>query len=154
MPEEQTQERSAAQEQPPEEAWREVGRQFEALGDSLSEAFRTAWESEQTQQHVRSMRDGLERMVDRVDRAVKEASESEQGKRLRTEAEKTAESLRRAGRRTWEDVRPELLSALKRANAELQDFIDNLEQRPASEGGATEPPASEAENKISETQGD
>lgn len=128
------------EEQAAEEAWREVGRQFEALGESLSKAFRAAWEDEQTQQHVRSMQDGLEKMVDRVDRAVKEAGESEQGKRLRTEAEKTAESLRKAGEQTWQETRPQLISALTTVNAELQRLIESLEEKPASDSDPSEQP--------------
>jgi hypothetical protein len=124
---------SPSEEQTAEDTWREVGRQFEALGESLSKAFRAAWENEQTQQHVRSMRDGLEKMVDKVDRAVKEAGESEQGKRLRAEAEKTAESLREAGEQTWQETRPELVSALTTVNAELQRLIDSLEKKPSSD---------------------
>jgi hypothetical protein len=134
----QRQEHSPPEEQTTEEAWHEVGRQFESLGESLSKAFRAAWEDEQTQQHVRSMRDGLEKMVDKVDRAVKEAGESEQRKRLRTEAEKTAESLRKAGEQTWEEARPQLVSALTTVNAELQRLIKHLEEKPAS---ASEPSA-------------
>jgi hypothetical protein len=129
---EQPQERDAAQEETAEETWREVGRQFEALGESLSRAFRAAWESPETQEQARSMQEGLEKMVDKVEGAVREASETEQGKRLRTEAEKTAETLRAAGEQTWQEARPQLLSALRKANDELQAFIERMEQRPAS----------------------
>ena len=114
-----------------DEAWREVGRQFEALGKSLSRAFRAAWERKETQQHVRSMQDGLEKMVREVSRAVKEASESYQAERVRAEAEKAAGSLRRVGQRTWQETRPQLVSALTTLNSELQRLIDDLEQKPA-----------------------
>ena len=40
------------------EAWREVGRQFQALGESLATAFRTAWESEENREHVQDMKTG------------------------------------------------------------------------------------------------
>ena len=80
-----------------DEAWRQVGQQFQALGESLAETFRTAWESEETRRHVQNMQDGLEAMVSRVDQALKEAIASPKGKKLRTEAEKTAESLQAAG---------------------------------------------------------
>ncbi|MGD2104105.1 MAG: hypothetical protein PVJ55_03185 [Anaerolineae bacterium] len=146
MAEEQTNEQRAERQQSAEDAWREVGRQFEALGESLSTAFRAAWEREETQQHVRSMQAGLEKLVDRVDRAVKEAAESREGRRLRAEAEQTAESLRHAGEQTWQEVRPELLNALTKANAELQRFIDELEQKQTS-GGRPQGSASDADSE-------
>lgn len=137
-----------------EEAWREVGQQFETLGESLSTAFRAAWESEETQQHVQSMQSGLEKLVDRVDRAVKEAGESEKGQRIRAEAQKTAESLRYAGEQTWEDVRPQLLNALTKANAELERFIERMEQRETSESEGAGPPGGEGGNASTVVEGD
>jgi dsDNA-specific endonuclease/ATPase MutS2 len=128
----ETQAQDAAQEQGVEETWREVGQQFEALGESLSRAFRAAWESQETQERVRSMQEGLQKMVDSIESAIRDASESQQGQKLRREAEKTAESLRIAGEQTWEQARPQLLSALKKANAELQSFVESMEKQEAS----------------------
>lgn len=142
MAEEQAQEGHGAEEQTTEEAWRQVGEQLEALGDSLSRAFRAAWESEETQQHVQSMQNGLEKMVEKVDRAVKEAGESAEARKLRAEAERTAESLQKAGDQTWQELRPRLISGLARVNAELEGFIERMEPTEpageAEEGAATE----------------
>jgi hypothetical protein len=121
-----------------DEAWREVGRQFQALGESLAEAFRTAWGSEETRQHVQNMQDGLKAMVDHVDQAVKETSASPEAEKIRGEAEKAAESLRAAGEQTWQEVQPHLLVALKQINAELQGMIGRLEEESASEVAAAE----------------
>jgi hypothetical protein len=117
-----------------EEAWREVGSQFQTLGDSLAQAFRTAWGSEENRRHVQNMKDGLEAMVDKVGQAISEASASPEAKRFRGEAEKAAESLRAAGEQTWQDARPHLLSALSQVNAELQKMIGRMEaEEPAPE---------------------
>jgi seryl-tRNA synthetase len=116
-----------------DEAWREVGRQFRALGESLAEAFRTAWESEETRRHVQNMQDGLQAMIDHVDRAIKEASVSPEAEKMRGEAEKAAESLRAAGEQTWQEARPHLLAALTQINAELQKMISRLKEESASE---------------------
>ncbi|MGD8245042.1 MAG: hypothetical protein PVG25_02130 [Anaerolineae bacterium] len=110
-----------------EEAWSEVGRQFEALGESLATAFRAAWQSEDTRQHVQSVQNGLEIMVNRVGQAIQDASQSPEGERVRTEAAKTAESLRSAGEEAWEEAQPHLLSALTRINAELNKLLDRME---------------------------
>jgi vacuolar-type H+-ATPase subunit I/STV1 len=131
-----------------DEAWREVGRQFQALGESLAEAFRTAWESEENRQHVQNMRDGLEAMIDQVGQAIKEASASSEAQKMRGEAEKAAESLRGAGEQTWQEARPHLLSALNQINAELQKMIGRLEQEePTSEVPAAEVAPDEPEGE-------
>jgi hypothetical protein len=131
-----------------EEAWREVGRQFQALGESLAEAFRTAWESEETRRHVQNMQDGLEAMIDHVDRAIKEASVSPEAEKIRGEAEKAAESLRGAGEQTWQEARPHLLSALTQINAELQKMIARLkEEEPTAGTSAAEVAPDEPEGE-------
>ena len=134
-----------AEEQTTEEAWREVGRQFQALGESLAETFRAAWESEETRRHVQNMQGGLEAMVEKVDQALKEAIASPEGEKLRTEAEKAAESIQTAGEQTWHEVQPHLLSALNQINAELQRIIGRMKgkeatsEAPAAEVASDEP---------------
>jgi len=120
-----------------DEAWREVGRQFQALGESLAEAFRTAWESEENRRHVKNMQEGLEAMIEQVGQALKEADASPEAQKIRGEAEKATESLRAAGEQTWQEVRPHLLSALDQINAELQKMIGRLKEEPAPEASAT-----------------
>jgi hypothetical protein len=128
MAEERAPDQGATEEaQSPEDAWREVGRRIEALGDSLARAFQAAWQSDETQRHVRSVQKGLDRVAEDIDRAVKKAGESEQAKRLRTEAERTAGSLRQAGEKTWEDMRPQVLSGLRSVDASLRKLIEDLE---------------------------
>jgi uncharacterized membrane protein YccC len=147
MSEEQTDKEGSATQRSADDAWREVGREFEALGESLSRAVRAAWRNEETQRHVRSMQDGLEKMADEVDRAVKDASESERAKRLREEAEKAADSLRRAGEETWREARPQLLTALRRLNDQLQRLIEDLE-RSRSSSSHPDRTSSEGEGEV------
>jgi hypothetical protein len=128
-----------------EEAWREVGRQFQTLGESLAKAFRSAWEREENRQHLEEMQAGLEAMVEEVDRAIKEASASPEAQKVRVDAEKAAETVRAAGEQAWQEARPHLLSALNRINTELEELIGRLRQRemasesPAAEAGPEEP---------------
>jgi hypothetical protein len=110
------------------DAWREVGKQFEALGNSLASAFRTAWEDENTRRHVHEMQTGLETMVNEVSRAIKETAESPEGQKARIEAERAAQSLRAAGEKTWQESKPQLVSALRQLSAELQKTITRLEE--------------------------
>jgi hypothetical protein len=113
-----------------EESWNEVGRQFQALGESLAQAFRTAWESGENRQHLESVKSGLESLVDNVGRAIQDTSASPEGQRVREEVENAAESARVAGERALQDARPHLLSALEWMNKEMQKIIGRLEQEP------------------------
>lgn len=115
-----------------DEVWREVGQQFEALGKSLSQAFRATWESEETRKQVEKLEDGLNRATQKAGEVVKKAGSSPEAQKLREEAEKTTESLQAAGQKTWEDARPHLLSALTQFNTELQKMIDRLQQQEAT----------------------
>ena len=118
-----------------EESWQEVGRQFQALGESLAQAFRTAWESEENRQHLDSVKSGLESLVDNIGRAIQETGASPEGQRVREEAEKATESARVAGEKALQDARPHLLSALEWMNEEMQKIIGRLEQEPADSEG-------------------
>ena len=135
-------------EQTTQESWREVGDQFKALGESLSRAFRTAWESEENRQHLESIKSGLKAMVDQVDQALEdasaaleEASTSPEGQKVRREAKKAAESARAAGEKALEEARPRVLSAVRQINAELETWIRGREGR----GGGTDEPHGERE---------
>lgn len=139
-----TEERTRREEQTTEEAWDEVTRHLEALGNSLDRVIRAAWEREDTQRHLASIRGGLQKMADRIDRATGEAGDSAEARKLRSEAEKAAESARLAGEQTLREARPHLLSALTRINAELERVIARMErQEPSSqaEGSQHDPRA-------------
>jgi len=110
----------------PEESWREVGRQFQTLGESLATAFRTAWESEENNQHLEGMKNGLESMVDQVSQAVRDAGDSPEGQKVRGEVERAAQSAHAAGEKAVQDARPHLLSALNQVNDELQKIISRM----------------------------
>ena len=116
------------EEQTTQEAWREVGRQFQALGESLAKAFRTAWEDEENRQHLQDMQVGLEVMVEKIGQAIKEANASPEGQEVRREVHKAAESARAAGKQVLQEARPHLLSALHGVNAELQKILSRLEE--------------------------
>lgn len=126
--EQPTQPTSEPASQPTTEAWRDVGKQFEALGNSLAAALRAAWHDESTQRGLREMQTGLETMVNQVSQAVKEAAESPDGQKVRTEAERAAQSLRSASEKTWQETKPQVVSALRQFNAELQKAISRLDE--------------------------
>jgi hypothetical protein len=121
---------SSGTEQPrPEtrQAWEEVGHQFEQLGQSLATAFKTLWEREDTQQHLASLRTGLQSMADDVSAAVDKTLSTEEAQKVKIEAQKAAESAQKATEQTAAELRPQVTIALKQLNAELQKLIDRME---------------------------
>jgi hypothetical protein len=134
---------------PTSEAWQEVGKQFQALGESLATAFRAAWTDEQNRKRVQDMRQGVEQMLNEVGKALDETAKSPQVQQARTEAKKAAESMRVAGGQTYQDLRPQIVSALRQLNSELQKFIVRMESKSAesakANGTAAETPAAPAE---------
>jgi hypothetical protein len=115
------------------QAWSEVGQQFKALGESLAQAFRTAWESEENRQHLQSMQRGLESMVNDIGQVIEEASASPEAQKARQEAEKAVASARSAGEKALEDARPQFLSAMRQVDSELQNLIARLEAQQTDE---------------------
>ncbi|HVN52981.1 MAG TPA: hypothetical protein VMT46_01530 [Anaerolineaceae bacterium] len=110
------------------DAWEDVGKQFETLGESLAKAFRAAWNSEENQQRLQEMRSGLESIARNVDQAMQDTAASPEGQKIKTEANRAAESLRVATEQTAEEIRPRLVKALRQVNDELQKIIDRMEK--------------------------
>ncbi len=123
---------------PAEESWQDVGKQFQELGESLAQAFRTAWENEENQRRLQEMRTGLESMVKEVGQAIDETASSPQGQKIREEAGRTVEALRSAGEQTAQELRPQLINALQQLNIELQKLIERMNQRKSPPGSPGE----------------
>jgi hypothetical protein len=109
-----------------EESWQEVGRQFEVLGNSLAQAFRTAWINIETSTEAQQVKTGLESMLREVGQAIDDTTKTPEAQKLKQDAKRTAESLRTAGEQSVQEARPQILSALQKANDELQKLIDKM----------------------------
>ncbi len=127
------------------EAWQEVGKQFQTLGESLATAFRTSWNDEQNRKRVQDMRQGVEQMLNDVGKALDDTAKSPQVQQAKTEAKKAAESVRTASEQTYKELRPQIVSALRQLNEELQKFITRMETKPAENANPTDTPAEPAE---------
>ncbi|HEY3341171.1 MAG TPA: hypothetical protein VGK81_04095 [Anaerolineae bacterium] len=126
------------------EAWQEVGKQFQTLGESLATAFRTAWADEQNRKRMLDMRQGVEQMLHEVGKALDETAKSPNVQQAKVEAKRAAESMRVAGEQTYKEVRPQLESALRQLNDEVQKLIGRMDAaKPAENTPSTpaEPPA-------------
>ena len=117
-----------SEQQTNEEPWSEVGRQFQALGESIANAVRAAWEDEGNRQQLRDLQAGMEKMANDIGEAIRQASESPEGQRFKEEARKAADSAHAAGSKAWQDARPHVVSALRKVGSELEKIIGNLEE--------------------------
>lgn len=109
------------------DAWREVGQQIEQLGRSLARAIEASWQSEETQRHLRAAEAGLRAMADELGEAIRDAVPKAEAEELKQQAERAARATRAAGRQAMEDMRPQLLTALRTVSIEIQRLIDRLE---------------------------
>ena len=117
-----------SEQQTNEEPWSEVGRQFQALGESIANAVRAAWQDEGNRQQLRDLQAGMEKMANDIGEAIRQASESPEGQRFKEEARKAADSAHAAGSKAWQDARPHVVSALRKVGSELEKIIGNLEE--------------------------
>ena len=113
------------------ESWKEVGKQFAALGKSVGEAIQAVWSNEQTQRQVKEVKAGLETMVSEVNTAVNKVTSTPEAQKIKGEAVKAAQSAKAAGEQTVQEVRPQLITALRTLNDEMQKLIDRLEAEPS-----------------------
>jgi vacuolar-type H+-ATPase subunit E/Vma4 len=120
--------------QKPQDAWEDVGHQFQALGASLAQAVRSAWNDEDNRRRVQEMQSGLEAMVREVGDAISDTASSPQGQSLQQDAKRTAENLVDAGEKTVQEVRPHLMRALEQLNGELQKLVDRMNKGSGSGG--------------------
>lgn len=120
------------------EAWQEVGRHFQALGESLVTALRTAWENPENKRNLQEMQASLENLVDGISQTVKETARSPEVEQARSEVGKAAASVKVAGRQALEEARPHLLTALQQLRDEVDRMIGGLEKEAKTE--TTTPP--------------
>ncbi|MDP3046007.1 MAG: hypothetical protein Q8O07_00825 [Chloroflexota bacterium] len=112
-----------------EEAWREVGKQFQELGQSLASAFRATVDSDEGRRHLQNMQAGVQAMADEVNQAIREASVSPRATEVLVKAEKAATTARFATEEAFQDARPQILAALRQINTELQKLIARMDEK-------------------------
>jgi carboxymethylenebutenolidase len=131
------------------EAWQDVGKQFQVLGESLASAFKAAWHSEEVRQNLPGLQLGLEKMAEEVNKAAQEMMASEEAQKMQSEAEKAAQAAKSAGQQAVEEVRPHLRDAFRNVRSELDEFMNQMEQRPSTAGSPADDAASEPDSSKS-----
>lgn len=109
------------------EAWHEVGVQFQLLGTRLATALRRSWESSggksASTDTMRHLRDDLREAADRVDSVIQDVSQE-------TEPERTAtmRATRRASEQSLEEARMLTSATLRKLNRQLDHLVQQLER--------------------------
>ena len=110
------------------DAWKKVGDQFAAFGESLAATFRSAWEDEGNQQTLQDVKEGLQSMAASVAQAVDDAVVSPEGQKFREGAEEVAKSAYEVGTQTIDEATPHVISALQQVGDSLKQMFDRLGQ--------------------------
>ncbi|NIS83218.1 MAG: hypothetical protein GTO14_24130 [Anaerolineales bacterium] len=125
------------EEQKPEN---ELVEEFKRLGENLKNAIEAAWESEERKEISQEVQEGLTKVSQAVEGAVKEVVEGETVQRLRGEVDEFTERVRSGEVR--DKVRAELRAALEKINAELEkaaaSWTGSEEEAPSEEETPTE----------------
>jgi uncharacterized protein (DUF2342 family) len=121
------------------DAWREVGREFQTLGKTLAEAMRAALTNEENRRRIQEMQSGLESMVKEVNSAIKESYTSPQAQQARSQVGRTADTLRAAGEQTVQDIRPQVVAALRQLNQELEKLTNRMRTEKTDAGKTQDP---------------
>src|SRR5438477_13067941 len=97
-------------------SWQDVAKEFEALGKTLGDVLRGAWRGQDNEAGLGRLRDSLESLIAELNRAVEGTPEAQQA---REQLLQLTESIRASAERASGELRPELVSMLRQANAEL-----------------------------------
>lgn len=102
----------------PRDSSNDVVGELKALGENLRLVLQAAWESDERKKLQGEVEAGLSDLVSALQSAGTEFAQSPAGQRLKAEAESLKTRVRDS--HAEDRVRDELLSALRKANAELK----------------------------------
>jgi|SRR5438132_12766099 len=98
-------------------SWQDVIAEFESLGKTFGDVLRSAWKRPEDEAGLGRLRESLGLLIEDVNRAIDGTPEAQQA---REQLVQVIDSMRAAAERASDEVRPELVSMLRQANAELR----------------------------------
>jgi hypothetical protein len=101
-------------------SWEDVAREFQALGETLGDAVRAAWQRTESDQRMTELHDSLNAMIEDVNRTMEHSTTTPEAQQAREQFARLTDSIRQAAEQATKELRPELLSMLRQANAELR----------------------------------
>jgi hypothetical protein len=109
------------------EAWREVGRQFQQLGNRLAITVRRSLVSrgsrERSTETLSNLRDDFRATADRIDHVIHEVSEATEEDRT-----ETLRATRRASEQSLEEARILTAATLRKLNRQLDHLVKRLDE--------------------------
>ncbi len=107
---------------------RNIADELARLGQQLSAAAKSAWESEERKRLQGEIMNGVQRAGQEINAAVNKASEHEQVQQLRTKAVKVAEDVQKTD--VADEIRKGILVGLQAINREMGKLLERLESKP------------------------
>ena len=98
-------------------SWQDVAAELGALGGTLGDLLRTAWQRSDGDVLLSGFRQSLNSLADEVNRAAEGTPETQ---RARSDLTRLVEAIRAATAQASDELRPELLNLLRQANAQLR----------------------------------
>jgi hypothetical protein len=123
---------------PPEN---DLAEEFRNLGKNLAEALRTAWESPERKKFQQEIENGVNEMGTTLSKEFGTFIESPTGQRLRSDVEDLGERVRTG--EAQQRAREELLTALRRANIEIQRATERWNASKGEQSASSEKPGPE-----------
>jgi hypothetical protein len=118
---------------PPEN---DLAEEFRNLGKNLADALRTAWESPERKKFQQEIENGINEMGTTLSKEFGTFIESPTGQRLQSDVEDLGERLRTG--EAQQRARDELLTALRRANIEIQRATERWNSSKSEQSGSSE----------------
>lgn len=100
--------------------------ELEALGQQLTTALKTLWESEESRKLRQDLREGFVQLGQEIDEAVKSAQESDAAKQFGEQVKGTVDRARSSD--VAGQIEQGLATGLRKMNEELSKIIDSLEE--------------------------
>jgi len=123
---------------------RDVLDELEVLGQQLTTAVKTLWESEESRKLRQDLRQGFIQLGQEIDEAVKSAQESDAARQFGEQVKETVGKARHSD--VTAQIEEGLATGLRKMNQELSKLISSLEE---DDGGAGEtPPEAETETRA------
>lgn len=105
-------------------SWQDVAAEFAALTSTVGDVLRNAWQRQDDDPGVVRLRESLQGMIGNLNRAVEGTPEAAEA---RDQLVNLTEAIRATAERASEELRPELVTMLRQANAELRR-VTHLDQ--------------------------
>jgi NAD/NADP transhydrogenase alpha subunit len=112
--------------------WKEVGARFADLGETLGRAVQSSIDDPRTQEVLEQIKNGLNQAADEIEGAIKTAKEDPKVQQFTDEATEAFNNLGELGEETVQQVKPQVIKALKSFTNAISSLLDDIENEKKS----------------------